>query len=56
MNIGRLHPSINIDRLDPEIDLDVCAKRMAEWQVRYLMKNSFGFGGINSASIIRRYE
>ena len=25
MNAGRLHPSINIDELDPEVDLDVCA-------------------------------
>ncbi len=26
MNAGRLHPSINIDELDPAVDLDVCAR------------------------------
>ncbi len=54
MRAGRLHPSINVDEMDPEIDLDVCAGRAVEWPVRYAMKNSFGFGGINSVSILRR--
>ncbi|PWU11188.1 MAG: beta-ketoacyl-ACP synthase [Terriglobia bacterium] len=53
MNAGRLHPSINIDELDPEVDLDVCRDGAAEYPVRYLMKNSFGFGGINCVSILR---
>jgi 3-oxoacyl-(acyl-carrier-protein) synthase len=57
MHAGRLHPSINIDELDPAIDLDVCAGRDAvEHPVRTFMKNSFGFGGINSVSILRRWE
>ncbi|MCE7874965.1 hypothetical protein DYH09_32005 [bacterium CPR1] len=56
MNAGRLHPSINIDELDPEVDLDVCRGRAAEHPMRYVMKNSFGFGGINSVSILRRPE
>ena len=54
MAAGRLHPSINIDHLDPGIDIDVCANRIAEHPVEYMLKNSFGMGGINSASIIRR--
>ena len=56
MNSGKLHPSINIDSLDPEVDLDVCRGRVVEHPVRYLMKNSFGFGGINSVSILARFE
>ncbi|HOV85958.1 MAG TPA: beta-ketoacyl-[acyl-carrier-protein] synthase family protein [Syntrophobacteraceae bacterium] len=56
MRAGRLHPSINIDRLDPEIDLDVCANGSVEHPVRCLLNNSFGFGGINSASIIGRFD
>jgi len=56
MNAGRLHPSINIDQLDPEVDLDVCAAHPVNHEVRYLMKNSFGFGGINCVSILKRYE
>lgn len=56
MNAGKLHPSINVDEIDPEIDLDVCANRGIDWDIKYLMKNSFGFGGINSVSIFRRPE
>jgi 3-oxoacyl-(acyl-carrier-protein) synthase len=54
MRAGKLHPSINIDEMDPEIDLDVCRGEAVSWPVRYAMKNSFGFGGINSVSILRR--
>jgi 3-oxoacyl-(acyl-carrier-protein) synthase len=57
MNAGRLHPSINVDEIDPEVDLDVCAGSQAvEYPVRTLMKNSFGFGGINSVSVLRSFE
>lgn len=56
MRSGWLHPSINIDRLDPEIDLDVCANNTIEYPINCLLNNSFGFAGINSASLIRRYE
>jgi 3-oxoacyl-(acyl-carrier-protein) synthase len=56
MKHGRLHPTINIDHLDPEVDLDVCAKGPVDHQIRCMLKNSFGFGGINACSLIRRYE
>ena len=56
MNAGRLHPSINIDALDPEVDLDVCAGRAVAHDAQYVMKNSFGFGGINCVSILKRFE
>jgi 3-oxoacyl-(acyl-carrier-protein) synthase len=56
MNAGKLHPSINIDELDPEVDVDVCAKGPVSCEVLYLMKNSFGFGGINCVSVLKRYE
>lgn len=56
MNAGKLHPSINIDELDPEVDLDVCRGTAAvDCDVRILMKNSFGFGGINCVSLLARY-
>jgi 3-oxoacyl-(acyl-carrier-protein) synthase len=53
MNAGRLHPSINIDTLDPAVTLDVC-RAATEWPTRIALKTSFGFGGINSASVIAR--
>ncbi len=56
MNASKLHPSINIDELDPEVDLDVCEKGPVDCEIRYLMKNSFGFGGINCVSVLKRFE
>ena len=56
MNAGKLHPSINIDELDPEVDLEICRGRVVEAPVNYLMKNSFGFGGINCVSILKRFD
>lgn len=54
MNAGKLHPSINVDEMDPRIGLDVCANRVVDRDVRYFLKNSFGFGGINCCSIFAR--
>jgi 3-oxoacyl-(acyl-carrier-protein) synthase len=56
MNAGRLHPSINIDELDPEVDLEICRGHVAETPVNYVMKNSFGFGGINCVSILKKFD
>jgi malonyl CoA-acyl carrier protein transacylase len=57
MKRSSLHPSINIDELDPEIDLDVCADGPVEnFPIRYLLKNSFGFGGINCSAVLKRWE
>jgi 3-oxoacyl-(acyl-carrier-protein) synthase len=56
MNAGRLHPSINIDELDPEVDIDVCRGQAVDHEINYMMKNSFGFGGINCVSILKRWD
>jgi 3-oxoacyl-(acyl-carrier-protein) synthase len=56
MRVGRLHPTINIDELDPAVDLDVCSGEVVNWPVRRLMKNSFGFGGLNASAVFARYE
>ena len=56
MRKGVLHPSINIDELDPEIDLDVCRGASVAHPVEYVLKNSFGFGGINCVSVVRRWN
>jgi 3-oxoacyl-[acyl-carrier-protein] synthase I len=56
MQQGRLHRSINIDRLDPAVDLDVCHEGPADVSIKVFMKNSFGFGGINCSSVYRRFE
>jgi 3-oxoacyl-(acyl-carrier-protein) synthase len=57
MNHSCLHPSINIDEIDPEVDLDVCANvRVDNYTVEHLMKCSFGFGGVNCCTIARKWE
>jgi 3-oxoacyl-(acyl-carrier-protein) synthase len=56
MQRGKLHPSINIDNLDPEVDIDVCANQAVDHDVRTFVKNAFGFGGINCCGLFRRYE
>lgn len=55
MGAGVIYPTINIERLDPEIDLDVCANHGVELRTYCLMKNAFGFGGVNSSCVLRRY-
>lgn len=42
----RLHPSINVERLDPEFDIDLVREARA-CDVRYAISNSAGFGGHN---------
>ena len=56
MQAGRLHRSINIDELDPAVDLDVCHAGPVDHRINILMKNSFGFGGINCVGVFRRFE
>ena len=56
MKHGKLHPSINVESLDPAIDLDVCANVAVDHQIEIMLKNSFGFGGLNCCSLFRRYH
>ncbi|MEW5814767.1 MAG: beta-ketoacyl-[acyl-carrier-protein] synthase family protein, partial [Spirochaetota bacterium] len=56
MQNGMLHGTINIDELDPQVDLDVCAHGPVKHDIRYMVKNSFGFGGINCCSVFKKYE
>ncbi len=57
MRANKLHPSINIANLDPEVDLDVCrGTTPVDWPMKIVMKNSFGFGGINCVSLLAKVE
>ncbi len=55
MGGGRIHGSINIDKLDPAIDLDVCADGPQDYDIDICLKNSFGFGGTNCCALLRRW-
>ena len=53
---GKLPPTINLDNPAPEIEgLEFCANKVVEHQIDIMLKNSFGFGGINCCSLIRRF-
>lgn len=56
MQKGILHPTINIEEPDDEVDLDICANKAVPHKVRIMLKNSFGFGGLNCCSLIEAYE
>ena len=48
-------PTLNLENLDPEIDLDVVAGKPRPGEYRYAINNSFGFGGHNVAIAFGRY-
>src|SRR6478609_1654124 len=48
-------PTLNLENLDPEIDLDVVAGKPRPGSYEYAINNSFGFGGHNVAIAFGRY-
>ncbi len=48
-------PTLNLENLDPEIDLDVVAGKPRPGEYNYAINNSFGFGGHNVAITFGRY-
>lgn len=53
---GVIHPTINYEYPDPECDLDCVPNQARKAEVRYALKNSFGFGGQNACLVLGRYE
>jgi len=52
---GIIHPTINLTHPDPECDLDYTPNQAVKHIVNIALSNSLGFGGHNSAIIIKRY-
>ena len=46
-------PTINLDNLDPQVDLDVTPNIPKQRSIEYSLNNGFGFGGHNGAIIFR---
>lgn len=51
-----LPPTINLDKPDPECDLDYVANKSRQAKVEIALSNSFGFGGTNGSLIFRRWK
>jgi len=56
METSTIPPTINLERPDPECDLDYTPNRAASRPVRYALSNSLGFGGHNATVLLRRAE
>ena len=48
---GVLPPTLNLHDPDPECDLDLVPREARDKPLRYVLSNSFGFGGTNAALI-----
>ncbi len=49
-----VYPTINVSKLDPDIQLDVVPDVARPAQLQHVLSNSFGFGGQNSCIVIGR--
>jgi 3-oxoacyl-[acyl-carrier-protein] synthase II len=48
-------PTINVENLDPEVDVDIVANTARSAKVNAVLSNSFGFGGHNSAVLVKKF-
>jgi 3-oxoacyl-[acyl-carrier-protein] synthase II len=48
-------PTINLENLDPECDLDYTPKVAKQKKLRVVLNNSFGFGGHNATLVAAEF-
>jgi 3-oxoacyl-[acyl-carrier-protein] synthase II len=49
-------PTINLDKPDPECDLDYVPYKSRKMTVNYALTNSFGFGGTNACLLFKKFK
>ncbi len=52
----RITPTVNLHHPDSACDLDYCAGQAREQTVDLALSNSFGFGGLNTSLLLRKYR
>ncbi|MGG0177840.1 beta-ketoacyl-ACP synthase II [Gottfriedia acidiceleris] len=52
---GIIPPTINLSQPDPNCDLDYVSERARKKELNIGISNSFGFGGHNSAIVLKKY-
>lgn len=50
-----VHPTINLENPDPECDLNYTPNKCQEKYVEFAMSNAFGFGGHNTAVVVKKF-
>ncbi|RDY28702.1 beta-ketoacyl-[acyl-carrier-protein] synthase II [Romboutsia weinsteinii] len=55
VNENFVPPTINVQNVDEELDLDYVLDNGREREVRYAMSNSLGFGGHNATIVLKKY-
>lgn len=57
INEGIIPPTINLDNQDERVgNLDYVPNKAIKQEVKYAMKNSFGFGGQNACLLFKKFE
>ena len=54
-NEDYVHGTMNIEKIDPELDLNYLPNKGIEAKIDYAISNSLGFGGHNATILLKRY-
>ncbi|MCX8014510.1 MAG: beta-ketoacyl-[acyl-carrier-protein] synthase II, partial [candidate division WOR-3 bacterium] len=52
----QIHPTINLENPDPELDLDYVPEGARKLRIRAGLSNSLGFGGHNTCLVVKEYK
>lgn len=56
LETGMLPPTINLENIDPQCDLNYVPNKPQQKDIKYALNNSFGFGGTNSSTLFKKIK